>query len=71
MSQETHSSKKLPMMSAMIDDPGPFGTVEKWEQYLTAVQSTADSVLKPSLISRAQRMIKMRKEDQKKRSTKA
>ena len=53
---------KLPMMSAIIDDPGPFGTLEKWEQYLTAVQSTPESVLKPSLVSRAERMIKMKKE---------
>ena len=58
---------KLPISTSMIDDPGPFGTLEAWEQYLTRVQSTANSVLKPYLVQDAQREIKRLKQ----KSTKA
>jgi len=45
----------------MLDDPGPFDTLETWEQFLAEVQAMPDFLLKDSVMENAKWVISQKK----------
>jgi hypothetical protein len=49
--------------SVMLDDPGPFETLERWEQFLAEVQAMPGFLLKESVVEHAKWMIAQKKQE--------
>jgi hypothetical protein len=51
----------LPLMVAMIDEPGPFGNnLSEWQQFLAEMEQLPDSVQKRQSVNNAKQMIAMK-----------
>lgn len=51
----------LPLV--MLDDPGPFETLERWEQFLAEVEAMPDFQGKASTINNAKWLIAQKKQE--------
>lgn len=52
------------LLSAIIDPPGPFDTLETWERHFTLLKSLEPSVQRDEDIKRAEKMIaRLKKKD--------
>jgi hypothetical protein len=52
------------IMTCMIDDPGPFAPLEKWEDYLATIKSLPENdVMRDLEIRSAERVIAEKRKD--------
>ena len=51
----------------MVDEPGPFDTLETWEQFLTEMESLPNFMFKPEIVQQAKEMIAEKKQERNER----
>ncbi|CAN7310879.1 hypothetical protein LJR220_001637 [Bradyrhizobium sp. LjRoot220] len=57
-------ANEVPLMTHLIDDPGPFETLEAWEQHLTMLQLLPKSLTQQLSIDQAKEIISQKRREQ-------